>query len=52
MTNKLFSLGAFVDITTRDKAELKRRISFIKSLDKIEHVELWWELEDVPENFF
>lgn len=51
MVNKLFSLGAFLDVTTRDETELKKRIAFLKSLNNLEHVEIWWELEDVSEKF-
>lgn len=51
MPNKLFSLGAFLDLTTYNEIELRDRIRFVKTLKNLEHVEIWWELENAPENF-
>ncbi|MFH0804623.1 MAG: sugar phosphate isomerase/epimerase [Patescibacteria group bacterium] len=42
----MFSCGTFLFVNTRDRAELERRVNFVRGLEGIQHVEVWLEPGD------
>lgn len=42
----MFSCGTFLFVNTRDRAELERRVTFVRNLKGIQHVEVWLEPGD------